>query len=189
LEKATFGSGCFWCTEAVFQRLKGVHAVVSGYSGGRVPNPTYQQVCTGTTGHAEVIQVTYDPQTISFDELLEVFWQTHDPTTLNRQGPDIGTQYRSAIFYHNDQQRRLAEHYKQKLDASRAFRGPIVTEITAFTAFYPAEKYHQNYFNANPRQPYCAAVVKPKVEKFKKVFKDKLKPEAGSGKARHSAGT
>ena len=175
LEKATFGSGCFWCTEAVFQQLKSVHSAVSGYCGGHVKNPTYHAVCSGTTGHAEVIQVTFDPKVISYAELLEVFWQTHDPTTLNRQGNDAGTQYRSAIFYHNDEQRKLAEHYKQKLDASGAFRGSIVTEITAFSEFYPAEDYHQNYFQDNPRQPYCTAVIRPKVEKFKKVFQDKLK--------------
>ena len=140
-------------------------------------NPTYEDVCSGTTGHAEVIQVTYDPKIISYPELLEVFWQTHDPTTLNRQGNDVGTQYRSAIFYHDDEQRKLAEHYKQELDKSGAFRGPIVTEITAFTEFYPGERYHQNYFNLNGGQPYCAMIIKPKVEKFEKVFHDKLKAE------------
>ncbi len=175
LQKATFGSGCFWCTEAVFQQLKGVHSAVSGYSGGHVTNPTYEQVCSGHTGHAEVMQVTFDPKLISFAELLEVFWQTHDPTTLNRQGNDFGPQYRSAVFYHNDEQRELAEHYKQELNASGMFRAPIMTEITAFNEFYPAENYHQNYFVDNPRQPYCAAVIRPKVEKFQKVFKDKLK--------------
>jgi peptide-methionine (S)-S-oxide reductase len=175
LEVATFGNGCFWCTEAVFEELKGVESAVSGYSGGRVPNPTYEQVCTGATGHAEVIQVTYDPEVISFPELLEVFWQTHDPTTLNQQGPDHGTQYRSAVFYHNDEQRKEAEHYKQRLDEAGAFDAPIVTEITEFKKFYPAEDYHQQYFEANPRQPYCRAVVKPKVVKFRKAFKDKLK--------------
>ena len=174
-ERATFGSGCFWCTEAVFQQLKGVRSAVSGYSGGRVKNPTYRQVSTGTTGHAEVIQVNYDPEVISFEELLEVFWQTHDPTTLNRQGNDEGTQYRSAIFYHSDEQRRLAEHYKQKLDESGAFDRPIVTEIVPFTEFYRAESYHQNYYDENPYQPYCSMVIRPKLEKVKKVFKDKLK--------------
>ena len=177
-EKATFGAGCFWCTEAVFQQLKGVQSVVSGYSGGHVKNPTYQQVTSGTTGHAEVTQVAFDPAVISFDELLEVFWQTHDPTTPNRQGNDFGPQYRSAIFYHNDEQRRLAEHYKQKLDESGAFDAPIVTEIAPFTEFYRAESYHQNYFDENPYQPYCAIVVRPKVDKVKKVFKDKLKGAA-----------
>ena len=175
VDVATFGNGCFWCTEAVFEELKGVESAVSGYSGGRVPNPTYEQVCTGATGHAEVIQITYDPAIISFPELLEVFWQTHDPTTLNQQGPDHGTQYRSAIFYHNEEQRELAEKYKKRLDEAGAVSAPIVTEITEFQKFYPAEDYHQEYFSANPRQPYCRAVVKPKVMKFRKAFKDKLK--------------
>jgi methionine-S-sulfoxide reductase len=175
MEVATFGNGCFWCTEAVFEELKGVESAVSGYSGGRVPNPTYEQVRTGGTGHAEVIQVTYDPDKITFPELLEVFWMTHDPTTPNQQGPDHGTQYRSAIFYHNDEQRELAEKYKRKFDESGAFDAPIVTEITEFQKFYPAEDYHQEYFAANPRQPYCRAVVRPKVEKFRKAFKEKLK--------------
>jgi peptide-methionine (S)-S-oxide reductase len=178
LKVATFGAGCFWCTEAVFQQLKGVHSVVSGYSGGHVANPTYRQVTSGTTGHAEVTQIAFDPNVISFAELLEVFWQTHDPTTLDRQGNDIGPQYRSAIFYHDDEQRRLAEHYKQKLDESGAFGAPIVTEIAPFTEFYRAESYHQNYFDENPNQPYCAAIVRPKVEKVKKVFADKLKGAA-----------
>jgi peptide-methionine (S)-S-oxide reductase len=175
LQKATLGSGCFWCTEAVFQRLKGVQKVVSGYSGGHLRNPTYQQVCTGLTGHAEVTQVTYDPNEISYAELLEVFWKTHDPTTPNRQGNDVGPQYRSAIFYHNDEQRKLAEHYRLELDKSGAFRAPIVTEIVPFREFFPAEDYHQNYFQLNPRQSYCQRVIRPKVEKFQKVFKDKLK--------------
>jgi peptide-methionine (S)-S-oxide reductase len=182
LEKATFGTGCFWCTEAVFDQLKGVQSIISGYSGGNLPDPTYEQVCGGLTGHAEVVQVTFDPAVISYPELLEVFWQTHDPTTLNRQGNDIGTQYRSAIFYHNDKQRELAEHYKRKLDESGAFRGPIVTEVTAFTNFYPAEKHHQDYFAQNPNQPYCAMIIGPKVDKFKKAFGDKLKDAAGSAK-------
>jgi peptide-methionine (S)-S-oxide reductase len=173
-EKATFGSGCFWCTEAVFQQLRGVQSVQSGYSGGHTANPTYEQVCSGRTGHAEVIQITYDPNVISFDELLNVFWQTHDPTTLNRQGHDVGTQYRSAIFYHNDDQRRTAEAYKEQLNASGSFGAPIVTEMTPFKNFYPAENYHQNYFNLNPEQAYCAAVIRPKVEKFKKQFADVL---------------
>ena len=161
--------------EAVFQRLKGVHSVVSGYGGGAVRNPTYEQVSEGDTGHAEAIQITYDPEVISFGELLEVFWQTHDPTTRDRQGNDFGSQYRSVIFYHDEEQKALAEHYKQKLDASGAFEAPIVTEIVPFTAFYPAESYHQNYFVTHPQQPYCAAVIGPKLEKFEKVFKDKLK--------------
>ena len=175
LEKATFGSGCFWCTEAVFERLKGVYKVVSGYSGGTVENPTYEQVCTGKTGHAEVTQITYDPKVITYDELLEVFWKTHDPTTLNRQGNDVGTQYRSVIFYHNDEQKRLAEKYKEELNKSGIWDKPIVTEIVPFTNFYPAENYHQNYYDNNPSQPYCSFVITPKVEKFEKVFKDKLK--------------
>ncbi len=186
LEKATFGAGCFWCVEAVFQRLKGVHSVVSGYSGGRVKNPTYKQVCSGRTGHAEVVQVTYDPKQIAYAELLEVFWGTHDPTTRNRQGNDVGTQYRSAVFYHSDEQRKLAEHYKQKLDASGAFRVPIVTEIAPFREFFPAENYHQDYYNLNARQPYCQLVIRPKVEKLKKVFADKLKApaQAAAGEAK-----
>jgi peptide-methionine (S)-S-oxide reductase len=181
LEKATFGSGCFWCTEAVFDELAGVESAVSGYSGGHVPNPTYEQICTGLTGHAEVIQVTYDPEKISYAELLEVFWQTHDPTTLNRQGPDIGTQYRSAIFYHNEEQRREAEHHKRKLDESGAFNASIVTEINEFEKFYPAEDYHQEFYANNPRQGYCRAVVRPKVVKFRKAFKEKLKVNEKDG--------
>jgi len=180
LETATFGEGCFWCSEAVFQRLRGVKSVVSGYSGGKVDNPTYEQVCNGNTGHAEVIQITYDPKEISFDELLKVFWQTHDPTTPNQQGHDVGTQYRSAIFYHNDDQRRIAEQYKQQLEKSGTFKKPIVTEISPFKTFYPAEKYHQNYFNANPSQRYCEFVIRPKVEKFNKEFKDLLKQESAA---------
>ncbi|WP_404818010.1 peptide-methionine (S)-S-oxide reductase MsrA [Reichenbachiella ulvae] len=175
MDIATFGNGCFWCTEAIFSELKGVSKVESGYSGGQTKNPTYKEVCSGTTGHAEVLQITYDPAVISFDELLEVFWKTHDPTTLNRQGNDVGTQYRSVVFYHNDTQKALAEKYKKELDASGAFADPIVTEITAFDVFYPAEDYHQNYYELNGEQPYCNFVIRPKVEKFKKVFKDKLK--------------
>jgi peptide-methionine (S)-S-oxide reductase len=175
LEKATFGCGCFWCTEAVLQQLKGVHSVVSGYSGGGLPNPTYRDVCSGTTGHAEVIQISFDPKVISYPELLEVFWKTHDPTTLNRQGNDVGTQYRSVVFYHSDEQREQAEHIKRKLDESGAWGAPIVTEIAPLAAFYPAETYHQNYYNDNPRQPYCSVVIGPKLDKVKKVFQDKLK--------------
>ena len=178
METATFGAGCFWCVEAVFQHLKGVESVVSGYSGGHIKNPSYKEVCNGNTGHAEVIQITYDPRVISFSELLEVFWQSHDPTTLNRQGNDVGTQYRSAIFYHNEEQQMLAEKYKKELDESDAFDDPMVTEITPFINFYKAEDYHQNYFNENPYQPYCSIIIRPKVEKFKKVFKDKLKEKA-----------
>lgn len=175
LHKATFGSGCFWCTEAIFERLKGVKSVVSGYSGGKIENPTYEEVCTGTTEHAEVTQITYDPEVISFDELLEVFWKTHDPTTLNRQGNDVGPQYRSVIFYHNDEQKKLAEKYKEALDKSGAWEKPIVTEISPLINFYAAEDYHQEYYENNPNQGYCAFVIAPKVEKFEKIFKSKLK--------------
>ncbi|MCD6067232.1 MAG: Peptide methionine sulfoxide reductase msrA [Bacteroidetes bacterium] len=175
LDTITFGAGCFWCVEAVFQDMEGVEKVVSGYSGGFVKNPAYKEVCMGTTGHAEVCQVTYDPKKVTVPELLEVFWGTHDPTTLNRQGNDIGTQYRSAIFYHNEEQKVVAEEYKAKLDSSGAFDRPIVTEIKPFSNFYPAEDYHQDYFNQNGSEPYCQFVVKPKVEKFKKVFANKVK--------------
>ena len=174
MEKATFGSGCFWCTEAIFKRLKGVTDVKSGYAGGHTDNPTYEEVCSGATGHAEVIQVTYDPQVVSFVELLEVFWNTHDPTTLNRQGNDVGTQYRSAVFYHNDQQKELSQEYKTRLTKEGIWPDPIVTEIAPLTTFFPAEDYHDDYFNRNGSQPYCAFVVAPKVAKFKKVFEDKL---------------
>ena len=174
---ATFGAGCFWCVEAVFTELEGVESVVSGYTGGHVENPTYPQVCAGTTGHAEVAQITYDPAQVSFDTLLEVFWKTHDPTTLDRQGGDVGTQYRSAIFHHDDEQRRLAEAYKKKLDASGAFPAPIVTEIAPAAVFYPAETDHQDYFARNPDAGYCRVVVGPKVEKFRQAFAKKLKPK------------
>jgi peptide-methionine (S)-S-oxide reductase len=175
-DTATFGTGCFWCTEAIFKELEGVFSVTSGYSGGIVANPTYKEVCTGETGHAECVQIVYDPSKISFDELLEVFWQVHDPTTLNRQGADVGTQYRSAVFYHNDEQRKKAEKYKTELDKSGAFNNPIVTEVTKFDTFYSAENYHQDYYanNANSN-PYCSIVIRPKLEKFEKVFKKKLK--------------
>jgi peptide-methionine (S)-S-oxide reductase len=176
-DTATFATGCFWCTEAVFQELKGVLKATSGYSGGHVANPSYEAVCTGETGHAECLQIVYDPKVITFDELLEVFWEAHDPTTLNRQGNDEGTQYRSAIFYHNEEQKQKAEHYKAELNKSGAYKNPIVTEITAFTKFYPAENYHQDYFRLHGSQPYCSIVIRPKVEKFEKVFKDKLKPK------------
>jgi len=172
---ATFGTGCFWCTEAIFERLVGVESVVSGYSGGEVFNPTYEQVCSGNTGHAEVCQIEYDPKVISFDELLEVFWKTHDPTTLNRQGNDVGTQYRSAIFYHDDRQKEIAESYIAKLDSEKIYSNPIVTEVTPFKNFFPAEKYHQDYYRNNTFQGYCAFVITPKLEKFEKIFKDKLK--------------
>ena len=175
MQVATFGSGCFWCTEAIFERVNGVVKVESGYAGGTVKNPSYEEVCSGTTGHAEVTQITYDPNVTTYDELLEVFWKTHDPTTLNRQGNDVGTQYRSVIFYHNDEQKRLAENYKEELNKSGIWDKPIVTEITQFTNFYPAENYHQDYYDNNPSQPYCSFVITPKVEKFEKVFKDKLK--------------
>lgn len=175
LKKATLGAGCFWCVEAVFQNLEGVHTVVSGYTAGKVKNPTYKEVCSGLTGHAEVAQLTYDPAVVSFEEILEVFWKTHDPTTLNRQGNDVGTQYRSGIYYHDEQQREIAERYKKQLNDSGAFPGPIVTEIEPLGVFYKAEDYHQNYFNENPNQPYCQFVVRPKVEKFQKLFGAKQK--------------
>lgn len=175
MEQITLGSGCFWCTEAVFSRLKGVESAVSGYSGGHKADPTYQEVCTGSTGHAEVVQVTFDDTIVSLEEVLEVFWKTHDPTTLNRQGNDVGTQYRSAVFFHNEKQKELATLLKNKLDESGAWSDPIVTEITPFENFYPAEDYHNNYFEENGMQPYCQFVVAPKVEKFKQVFKEKLK--------------
>ena len=176
-ETATFANGCFWCTEAVFQQLEGVKKVTSGYSGGHVPNPTYEQVCEKNTGHAEALQIVYDPAVISFDELLEVFWKTHDPTTLNRQGNDVGPQYRSVIFYHNNTQKEKAEAYKAQLDKSGAWPDPIVTAIEPFTNFYPAEDYHQNYYKLNGKAPYCQYVIRPKLEKFEKVFKDKLKKQ------------
>lgn len=174
-EVATFGTGCFWCTEAVFERLNGVDRVVSGYSGGHVKDPSYKEVTTGRTGHAEVCQVFFDPEVITYEELLEVFWHTHDPTTLNRQGNDIGPQYRSVIFYHNPEQRRLAEASKKQMDLSGTYSDPVVTEIAEFTDFHEAEDYHQDYFANNPRQPYCTYIVKPKVEKFTSKFQDKLK--------------
>lgn len=175
MDTITFGAGCFWCVEAIFSELNGVEEVKSGYAGGRVKNPSYKEVCSGTTGHAEVCQLIYNPEVISFKELLDVFWQTHDPTTLNKQGADVGTQYRSAIFYHTKEQRYIAVEYLNKLDDEGAFKNPIVTEITPFTEFYSAEGYHQDYFELNGENPYCSAVIRPKVEKFKKVFKDKLK--------------
>jgi len=175
VDTATFGTGCFWCTEAIFQELDGVLKVTSGYSGGHVVNPTYKEVTTGTTGHAECVQVVYDPQKISYDELLEVFWQTHDPTTPNRQGNDVGPQYRSVIFYHNEEQKTKAEKYKAELDKSGAWDNPIVTEISPYKTFYEAENYHQDYYNQNGSKPYCYYVIRPKLEKFRKVFKEKLK--------------
>ncbi len=175
LETATFGAGCFWCVEAVFLQLEGVHEVVSGYTGGTTVNPTYEAVCLGMTGHAEVIQLRFDPDTISFETLVDVFWRTHDPTTLNRQGADVGTQYRSAIFYHTETQKQIAETAKKAMDASDTWDAPIVTEITPIDVFYPAEAYHQNFFELNPKQPYCQFVIHPKLQKFTKEFKDKVK--------------
>ncbi len=172
---ATFGAGCFWCIEAIFQELEGVIAVASGYTGGHVKNPSYKEVCAGTSGHAEVAQITYDPSQISYEELLEVFWQTHDPTTLNRQGNDVGTQYRSAIFYHNEKQKNLAEKSKAAAQESGLWEDDIITEISLLGDYYEAEDYHQNYYKMNPNQPYCMLVINPKVEKFRKLFKDKLK--------------
>ena len=176
LDTATFATGCFWCTEAIFQELKGVVKVTSGYSGGKTPNPTYKQVCTGETGYAECVQVIYEPEKITYDELLEVFFEVHDPTSLNRQGADVGTQYRSAIFYHNKHQKEKAEYYKKELDKSGAYNKPIVTEISPFMHFYPAENYHQDYYENNKNtNPYCSVVIRPKLEKFEKVFAQKLK--------------
>jgi peptide-methionine (S)-S-oxide reductase len=174
-EVATLGAGCFWCVEAVFQDLKGVQQVASGYAGGTVNNPTYQQVCTGSTGHAEAVQITYDPEIISFEDLLYVFWRTHDPTTLNRQGADTGTQYRSVIFYHDEKQKAIAEKSKAETEAAGLWPEPIVTEIAPFRNFYRAESYHQNYYLDNPNQPYCRVVIDPKVRKFRKEFQHKLK--------------
>ena len=173
---ATFGAGCFWCVEAIFQDLNGVYSVESGYMGGEKKDPTYKEVCTGTTGHAEVCRIIYDPRLLTFKDLLEVFWQTHDPTTLNRQGNDAGTQYRSVIFYYSADQKKESEFYKSELDKSGAFSDPIVTTLEPVDTFYPAEDYHQNYFNQNGDQPYCSFVIKPKVEKFKKAFSSRLKP-------------
>lgn len=175
MSEATFGAGCFWCIEACFKELKGVQSVKSGYCGGTKKDPTYEEVCTGRTGHAEVARVVYDSTVISFDELLEVFWYVHDPTQLNRQGNDIGTQYRSAVFYHNEEQQKTAEAYKKKLTDEKVWDKPIVTEITPISTFYPAEKYHDNYLELNPENMYCQSVVRPKVDKFKKVFASKLK--------------
>ncbi len=176
-ETATFGEGCFWCTESFFQRLEGVLQVKSGYGGGFVENPTYEQVCDKTTGHVELAQIVFDPSKISYDELLEVFWKTHDPTTMNQQGNDIGPQYRSVIFYHNQEQKEKAEKYKAALEKSGAWDKPIVTAIEPFKNFYPAENYHQNYYNDNQNQGYCRFVIRPKLEKFEHVFKNKLKKQ------------
>lgn len=175
IKEATFGAGCFWCVEACFMDLAGVISVTSGYTGGHTQNPTYKEVCEGTTGHAEVARIVFDDEIITFDELLELFWFVHDPTQLNRQGNDIGTQYRSVVFYHDEIQRELTEKYKQKLTDEHVWENPIVTEISPIGEFYPAEDYHMNYFALNPENPYCQSVVRPKVEKFKKVFADRLK--------------
>lgn len=174
---ATLGAGCFWCVEAIFQELKGVINVVPGYAGGATKTTTYKEVCGGNTGHAEVAQITYDPNKITFDELLEVFWSVHDPTTLNRQGNDVGTQYRSVIFYHDDEQKNLAEKYKRELEASGSWDNPIVTEISALNNYSQAENYHNDYYSLNSEESYCRFVIQPKLEKFRKVFKDKLSTE------------
>lgn len=176
-EIITLGNGCFWCTEAIFQQVKGVTKVTSGYSGGHVENPTYEEVCEKTTGHAEVLQVEFDTTQVTIDEILEIFWQTHDPTTLNRQGNDVGPQYRSVVFYHNEHQKERAEYFKKKLDESGAFGNPIVTAIEPYTNFYVAENYHQDYYKRNGNQPYCYFVIRPKLEKFEKAFKDKIKKQ------------
>lgn len=175
IETTTLGGGCYWCLEAIFQQLQGVESVASGFSGGAVENPTYKEVCTGLTGHAEVIQITYDTSKITFAELLKVFFTMHDPTTLNRQGNDVGTQYRSAIFYHNEQQKQLAEDIIQKLNEEHVYDSPIVTQVVPFQKFYKAEDYHQNYYNNNSNQGYCRLVIQPKLEKFEKIFKYKMK--------------
>jgi peptide-methionine (S)-S-oxide reductase len=177
-EVATLGGGCFWCTEAVFSELKGVEKVESGYAGGTVPNPSYEQVCTGRTGHAEVVQITYDPKVISFKELLEVFFTLHDPTTLNRQGADVGTQYRSIVLYHENQQRTIAEQVIKQMESSRVWNRPFVTQVKPFDAFYKAEDYHQQYFKQNRREGYCQLVIAPKVAKLRKEYHEKLKLEA-----------
>jgi len=174
-EVATLAGGCFWCLEAVYQNLQGVEKVISGYSNGQIDNPTYEAVCSGTTGHAEVIQITYNPTEVSYAELLEIFWKMHDPTTLNRQGNDVGTQYRSGIYYHNENQKQIAEKSLEALNESGILNVPAVTEILPLQNYFPAEKYHQNYYTLNPTQPYCSAIVGPKVEKFKQLFRNKLK--------------
>jgi peptide-methionine (S)-S-oxide reductase len=177
LQTATLAGGCFWCLEAVYDEIKGVHSVESGYAGGQVDNPTYREVCNGTTGHAEVVQVHFDPNIVSYRDLLNVFFAIHDPTTLNRQGADVGTQYRSAIFYHDDEQKKIAEVLIKDLNAQQIWDRPIVTEVTKFDKFYMAEDYHQEYFASNPYQPYCMAVVAPKVSKFRKHFLEMLKKQ------------
>src|SRR5881409_1375878 len=175
LEVATFAAGCFWCTEAVFDQLKGVSTVESGYSGGNAPNPSYEEVCTGDTGHAESIEVTFDPSVISFKDLLQIFFTTHDPTTYNRQGGDVGTQYRSAIFYHNPEQEAIAKEVIKETNSAKLWKKPIVTEVTPFKAFYKAEGYHQEYFKNNARQPYCQVVIAPKIVKLREHYRERLK--------------
>lgn len=175
MDTATFAAGCFWCTEAQFSQLKGVKEVISGFAGGHVKNPTYEEVCTGTTGHAEACNIIYDPSVISYDELLAAFFTAHDPTQLNRQGNDVGTQYRSAIFYHNAAQEQKADYYIKKLNEAKAYKNNIVTEVTPYKVFYKAENYHQAFYENNPEQHYCKFVIQPEVERFRKVFKDKLK--------------
>lgn len=175
LEVATLGGGCFWCLEAVFEQIEGVESVVSGYAGGTVPSPSYQQVCTGTTGHAEVVQITFDPEVISFLGLLEIFFKTHDPTTLNRQGADVGTQYRSIVLYHTEKQRDITLRIIEKLQTEGIWKDPIVTTVEPFERFYPAEAYHQEYYDNNPNQGYCRLVINPKLDKLEKIFKEKLK--------------
>ncbi|MYB55696.1 MAG: peptide-methionine (S)-S-oxide reductase MsrA [Gemmatimonadetes bacterium] len=177
METATLGGGCFWCVEAIYQDVIGVHKVVSGYAGGTVENPTYEEVCSGTTGHAEVVQIAFDPTVISFEEILFIFWRTHDPTTLNRQGNDVGTQYRSVIYYHDEEQKKIAEQSMAETEASDLWADPIVTEIAPLPIFYEGEAYHQNYFVENPYQPYCIFVINPKVQKFRKSFRNKLRGE------------
>ena len=175
LEVATFGGGCFWCTEAIYERVNGVQKVESGYSGGNVADPDYKMVCSGTTGHAEVVQITFDPEKVSFLELLEIFFKTHDPTTLNRQGADVGTQYRSIVLYHSEEQEKITQQVIQQLDSEHIWKDPIVTQVEPFKVFYPAENYHQEYYENNPNVGYCRLVITPKVEKFEKIFKEKLK--------------
>jgi peptide-methionine (S)-S-oxide reductase len=181
-EKATLAGGCFWCTEAVFEQVKGVSGVTPGYTGGRLANPTYYQVCAGTTGHAEAVQVAYDPRAISYREVLEIFFATHDPTTLNRQGADVGTQYRSAIFTHDDAQKRTAEELMGELRTQRLFPHPIVTQVAPLEAFYPAEEYHHSYYQRNADQPYCEFVISPKLAKFRKQFTQKLATPSPKGR-------
>jgi len=181
METVTLGGGCFWCLEAIYQDLQGVEGVRSGYSGGTTENPTYEEVCRGTTGHAEVVQIEFDPARISFREILEVFFATHDPTTLNRQGGDVGTQYRSVVFCHSPEQEKSTRELMAELDREGIWDGPIVTEVTSFSAFYPAEDYHEDYFRRNPLQPYCQAVIHPKLAKFRARFSEKLKTPAREG--------